>query len=436
MTARSWIGSALFALLLAGCSGGGSFPNRPILLVCPWAAGGGSDRVARAVGALLERDLKVQVNVVNATGGEGVTGHAQGAGADPDGYTLTLMTSEINMLHWRGLTRLDWRDFDPVMLLNRDAAAIFVRADSPWTSLKDLERRVKEGPAPLRAAGTASGGIWHLALGGWLSKLGLPPSAITWVSIPGANPSLQELKGGGLDLVCCSLPEGRTMLETGSVRCLGVMAEQRHPVFPAVPTFKESGADWSMGAWRGIGAPHGTSRAVLDVLVPALRRVAESEEYRTTMTNAGHGIAAEGPEAFAKELKETDAFMGAFLTRPEFRTMTEGRVGPMVFPAVVAAALLAGLAILLVTGGMKNGTSGPFSGRRLAEGVLWVVLYMALSGPLGFVLTSAALLAALMLRLGTNAKSAALTSILLVPAVYHLFSAVLRVPLPRGLLGW
>jgi tripartite-type tricarboxylate transporter receptor subunit TctC len=436
MTARSWIGSALGALVLTGCSGGGSFPNKPILLVCPWAAGGGSDRVARLAGALLERELKVQVNVVNATGGEGVTGHSQGAGATADGHTLTLMTSEITMLHWRGLTRLTWRDFDPVLLLNRDAAAVFVRSDSPWDSLKDLEKRVREGPTPLRASGTGSGGIWHLALGGWLAKIGLAPSAITWVSFAGANPSLQEMKGGGLDLVCCSLPEARAMMDGGSVRCLGVMAAERHPAFPDVPTFRENGADWTMGAWRGIGAPRGTPKAALDVLVPALRRVAEGEEFRKAMATAGHGFAAEEPEAYARTLRESDAFMGSFLTRPEFRTMTEGRVGPLVFPSAVALALLVGLAMLALSGGLKGGPPAPFAARRLAEGVLWVVVYMALSGPLGFVLTSAGLLLALMLRLGVRPRSAALTVVLLVPSVYHLFSTVLRVPLPRGLLGW
>src|SRR5437773_9256849 len=118
------------ALALVACSGERRFPQAPILIVCPWAAGGGSDRVARQMAALLEQDLGVPVNVVNATGGDGVTGHSRGALSRPDGYTLTLITIEIATLHWRGMTSISQRDFAPVGLVNRDAGAIFVRADA------------------------------------------------------------------------------------------------------------------------------------------------------------------------------------------------------------------------------------------------------------------------------------------------------------------
>src|SRR5918996_693526 len=89
---------------LASGAGGDPSPAAPILIVCPWAAGGGTDRVARQLAVLLEQDLGVPVNVVNATGGDGVTGHSRGALARPDGYSMTLVTSEIATLHWRGMT--------------------------------------------------------------------------------------------------------------------------------------------------------------------------------------------------------------------------------------------------------------------------------------------------------------------------------------------
>ncbi|HYE99467.1 MAG TPA: tripartite tricarboxylate transporter substrate-binding protein [Planctomycetota bacterium] len=436
MTGRSSTGSALLALLLlSGCSGGGSYPDRPILLVCPWAAGGGSDRVARQIGALLEQELKVQVNVVNKTGGEGVTGHSEGARAAADGYTLTLLTVEINMLHWRGLTRMTWKDFEPVMLLNRDPAAILVRTEAPWATLKDLEAEVRRGGRPLRAAGTAAGAIWHLALGGWLDRIGLPPSAIPWVSIPGAAPSLQELIAGGVDLVCCSLPEARTLITSGKVRPLGVMSPRRLDAFPDVPTFREQGVDWSMDGWRGIGVPRGTPRKVVDVLVGALEKVAADPRYLQAMATAGHGATAEGPSAFAGTLREFDARLGAFLTRPEFRTMTAGPVGPMAFPGGLALVLAGALAVLGLTGGLKSDGSA-WQTSRLLEGVAWVLLWMALLAPLGFAATSSILLFGLMLRLGVRAVPAFTASFVLVGAVYVFFGHVLRVPLPRGLLAF
>jgi tripartite-type tricarboxylate transporter receptor subunit TctC len=219
---RAWRAAAIaFALFAASCGAEKPFPSAPILLVCPWAAGGGTDRVARQMAALLEQDLHVPVNVVNATGGDGVTGHSRGALARPDGYTLTLVTIEITTLHWRGMTPVSAQDFAPVGLVNRDAGAVFVRSDAPWKSLRDLEGAIRAQPGQLRASGTATAGIWHLGLAGWLSRVGLKPTDVLWVSIAGSSPSLQELMAGGIDMVACSLPEAQALLSSGRIRSLG-----------------------------------------------------------------------------------------------------------------------------------------------------------------------------------------------------------------------
>ena len=194
--ARSTLGRLVLALLMSvalGCRAQDRYPDGPILLVCPWAAGGGTDRVARQLAALLEQDLGVPVNVVNVTGGDGVTGHSRGALARPDGHTMTLVTVEIATLHWRGMTNISHRDFSPVGLVNEDAGAVFVRAGAPWKTLRDLEQAIRDRPRSLRASGTAAAGIWHLALGGWLATVGLAPTDVIWVSIAGSAPSLQEL---------------------------------------------------------------------------------------------------------------------------------------------------------------------------------------------------------------------------------------------------
>ena len=157
--------------------------------------------------ALLEVELGVPVNVVNVTGGSGVTGHTRGALAPADGSTMTMITVELNMLHWRGLTNIRPDDFRPLMLLNRDDAALFVREDAPWRSLNELKAAVAADPRALRASGTAQGGIWHVSLAGWLDSEGLDAGDILWIPINGAGPSLDALMSGGIELVCCSLPE-------------------------------------------------------------------------------------------------------------------------------------------------------------------------------------------------------------------------------------
>src|ERR671919_213302 len=272
--------SALVIAAAIACSTRRTFPDGPILLVCPWAAGGGTDRVARQIAALLEQDLRVPVNVVNVTGGDGVTGHSRGALARADGYTLTLVTVEIASLHWRGMTNISPADFAPVGLVNHDAAAIFVRSDAPWRTLRDLEQTIRQRPRTLRASGTATAGIWHLALAGWLTSVGLRTTDVIWVSIAGSAPSLQELLAGGIDVVSCSLAEAQALLAAGRIRSLGVMSEARAPQFPAVPTFKELGADWTLGTIRGVAAPKDTPPERVRVLADALKRVVESEAYQ------------------------------------------------------------------------------------------------------------------------------------------------------------
>ena len=108
------------------------YPQRPIQLIVPWGAGGGTDATARIIGSLLEKELKQPVNVVNRTGGSGVVGHQAIASAQPDGYTIGLITVEIAMMHHVGLTPLRHTDYTPIGLVNADPAGINVRVDSPY----------------------------------------------------------------------------------------------------------------------------------------------------------------------------------------------------------------------------------------------------------------------------------------------------------------
>jgi len=420
---------------LCGCGPRGEYPSGPVVLVCPWSAGGGTDRVARQVAAQLENELGVPVNVVNATGGAGVTGHTRGALARPDGYTFAIMTAELNMLHWRGLTNITYRDYEPLMLINRDDAALFVRADAPWATLGELKAAVAANPRALKASGTAQGGIWHVALAGWLVADRLGASDVIWVSINGAAPSLQELMAGGVDMVCCSLPEAQALLDAGKIRALGLMAAARLPSFPDVPTFKEQGADWALGTWRGLGIPAGVSAARKARLTEAVRRVVTSKEYLEFMARAGFHPAAEPPDEFSRTLADLDQQFGAILTSPSFKSVQAARFGPMVFPAVLASLLAACVAALLATRGPKRRHAEPATRQgvaRFAMVVAWVALYVVLAERAGFLLVAGTLLFVMLWRLRLRWYVALLIAAILVPAVYQVFAVYLRAPLPWG----
>lgn len=432
----------LLALLVTGgCERQASYPDQPIVLICPWSAGGGTDRVSRQVAALLEQEMGVPVNVVNATGGGGVTGHTRGALARADGYTLTMVTVEINMLHWRNLTTVSPEDFAPLGLVNFDAAALFVREDAGWADLAGFQDYARNSTSELTASGTATGGIWHLAFAGWLDQIGVDPAEATWVPNTGAAPSLQELLAGGIDAVCCSLPEARPLLESGRIRCLGVMAEERVGQFPDIPTLKEQGVDWTMTAWRGVCAPKDTPPEIQEKIVGALQKVALGDTYRTFMADAGFNATWQGPERFSAHMKDVDARLGKLLTGGALDLSDQKTYfGPMFFPSVLGGLLLLVLAILLATGGLRKGEDVEAVTRKgllhVVELVAWVVLFIFTAEVVGFVIISAVLLALRLRRLGSRWVVAVVVSLVVVPAAYQLFAVLLRVPLPRGWLGW
>jgi tripartite-type tricarboxylate transporter receptor subunit TctC len=146
--------------LLVSASAHAAYPERPITLIVPWAAGGGTDATARIIGTLLEKEVGQPVNVVNRTGGSGVVGHSAIAQATPDGYTIGIITVEIGMMHWQGLTDLTGASYTPLGLVNFDPAGLQVAADSPYKTANDLIAAIKANPGKLKASGTGQGGIW------------------------------------------------------------------------------------------------------------------------------------------------------------------------------------------------------------------------------------------------------------------------------------
>jgi tripartite-type tricarboxylate transporter receptor subunit TctC len=309
---RRGLAAAAFALAAFSMSALAAYPERPITLIVPWAAGGGTDATARIIGALLEKEMGQPVNVVNRTGGSGVVGHAAIASAAPDGYTVGVVTVEIGMMHWQGLTELTGASFTPVALVNADPAGIEVAADAPYKSVNDLVAAIKANPGKLKASGTGQGGIWHLAIAGMLQDMKVDPASVPWVPSNGAAPGLQDLVAGGVQVAPVSLPEARSLIDAGKVKSLAVMADQPSALYPNVPTLKSAtGSNWTMAAWRGIAAPKGLPADVRDKLVAAVKKIVASKDYVDFMGQRGFGVIYAGPEDFAKFMAKSDADLGA-----------------------------------------------------------------------------------------------------------------------------
>jgi tripartite-type tricarboxylate transporter receptor subunit TctC len=315
MKRRTLVKSAL-ALAAAMSLGAAhaAWPERPITLLVPWAAGGGTDATARIIGALMEKELGQPVNVVNRAGGNGVVGHHAISSAPPDGYTLGMITVEISMMHHQGLTQLTPRNYTPLALMNVDPAAITVSAASPYKSMDELVRAIRANPGKLKASGTGQGGIWHLALAGMLKDMKIEPSAVPFVPSNGAAPAMLDLAAGGIDIAPVALPEARSLIDAGKARPLAIMANAPAALYPQVPTLKSAtGSDWTMGVWRGIAGPKGLPAEVQARMEAVLKKINESKEYRDFMANRGFGVAYADGAAFGKFMDKGDADMGQIL---------------------------------------------------------------------------------------------------------------------------
>ena len=298
---------ALALLGIFAASAFAAYPERSVSVVCPWGAGGGTDRLTRFMASQLEQELGKPFPVVNRTGGNGAVGHSAGAFAPPDGYTITMVTLELATMHWMGLTTLTQADFAYVIQLNQDAAGVIVKADAPWKTLQELLDDIKAKPDTFKFSGTAAGGVWDLARIGMLDKAGIPVNSVSWIPTTGAAPSIIELLGGHVDVITCSLPEAASQIAAGELRALAVMSDQRDPAYPDVPTLKELGIDWSAGTWRGFAVPKATSPEVIDVLYKALKKIADSDAYKDFMSKNGFGVLIRGPREFADFAKQQDA---------------------------------------------------------------------------------------------------------------------------------
>ncbi len=305
---------AALALGANACGRPSEYPNRPLTMVVPWAAGGGTDAIARVIGSLMEKELGKPVNVVNRTGGSGVVGHQAIAAAPPDGYTIGVITVEITMMHHQGLTDLTGASFTPLGLVNFDAGAIQVRADSPYANLGDLMRAIRQNPGALKASGTAQGGIWHVALAGLLEEQKVAPGSVLWVPSNSNAAALLDLVAGGVDVVAGSHPEGRSLIDAGKVKSLAILADKPSNLYAKVETASQAiGSTWRMGTWRGIGAPRNLPPNIEARLQAALKHAYDSPEYRDFMANRGFGMRWAGPAEFRDVMAASDQQMGAVM---------------------------------------------------------------------------------------------------------------------------
>jgi len=303
---------SLLLSLLAGCNNDSSthidntFPHKNLQIICPWGAGGGTDRISRYFADQIAKELGKNCVVVNRTGGSGAVGHNAGANAQPDGHTIAMITAELSTMHQLGITNKTYKDFIPLLQMNGDPAAIIVAKDSRWTNINEFLAAIRANPGTIKMSGTATGGAWDLARVGMLQAAGLTKDDAIWVPTQGSAESLQQLLGGHLDAVCCSVPEAALQMRSGTLKCIVVMSNIRTESFPEIPTLKESNINWTCIGWRGLAVQIDTPPLIVEKLISVAEKIARSADFQNFMNKQGFGIEIRIGGSFTEFLADQD----------------------------------------------------------------------------------------------------------------------------------
>lgn len=296
-----------FGLLGAPVAWAQGFPNRPMRLVVPFPAGGGTDSVARAIAEGLSRELGQPVVVDNKPGAGTVVGNDFVAKSAPDGHTLLLNTSAVAIVPslYPKLPYSTEMGLAPVMLIGRAPNVAVVRADSPISSATDLLSRARAQSGRLSYGSAGNGTSTHLSAE--LLKV-MAKVDITHVPYRGATPMVTDLLGGQIDLGFGTLPSVAPFLASGKLRALAVTGSKRSALLPQVPTFAEAGVmGYEADGWYGLFVSGGTPLALRRQLHAALRKVCDADSFRKRAAHEGLVMSMDDPEESMRIFRAEEA---------------------------------------------------------------------------------------------------------------------------------
>lgn len=282
-----------------------NYPVKPIRIIVPFAPGGGTDLMARAIGAKFTETWGQPVVVDNRSGGNGNIGTEMVAKAPADGYTLLFNTNATLVInpHMSKLGYDPVRDFAPITQAAVLPFVLLVHPSVPVKSVPDLIALMKAKPGELNYGSSGNGGGAHLA--GELLK-SMAKVEMTHVPYKGAAPALVALLGGEVKLMFVSVVPATPLIESGKLRVIGVSSLKRAPTLPNVPAVAETPglAGFASDLWYGLLVPAKTPQPVIDKLYQETRRVLALPELRNRFESSGAVIVGNTPAEFAKIIKD------------------------------------------------------------------------------------------------------------------------------------
>jgi tripartite-type tricarboxylate transporter receptor subunit TctC len=300
---------AAFAALFACAGDAQVYPAKPIRLIVPYPAGGGTDFFARTVGAQLSSQLGQQIVVENRPGAATIIGAEAVAKSPADGYTLLLgdtATFAVNPTLYKKLPYDPLKDFAPVTLTGRFALLLVTNpAKLKAASVKELLDEAKQSPGKIDYASPGPGSPHHLAMEMFKQRTG---AQFTHVPYKGAGPAIQDLLGGQIPLMFLDLAAGAPQVRAGKLKALAVASDRRIAALPDLPTVSEAGvAGFEAWAWQALAVPAATPKEIVARLNAEFRKAIAAPEIRQKLVDAGIDPLQSSPEEASAYMKTEGA---------------------------------------------------------------------------------------------------------------------------------
>jgi tripartite-type tricarboxylate transporter receptor subunit TctC len=278
-----------------------AYPERPIKMIVPWAAGGDTDNIFRPFAPLLQKHIGQTVVIANVGGASGTKGGKEAKDSPPDGYTLYAVHDYIHSTYWAGVADVNYTDFEPVCLISSTASVLTASPKTPWKTFNEFIADAKKRPGQITVGATlASTSHFFPAL---IEKQ--TGAKLKYVSYEGLAPRMNAILGGHVDLTDSNLTQ-KGKVEAGQLKFLAIATEKRHPEMPSVPTLKEMGVNVVFDVNRGIMLPKGTPQDVIGKVGSACAAAAKEPEFGKAMKLQGTDVRYMDRAAYTKWLKEAD----------------------------------------------------------------------------------------------------------------------------------
>ena len=299
---------ALTAALLAGAALA-EYPEKPVTIVVPFAAGGPTDKVARDLGDVLRKQLNQPVIIENVGGAGGTLGAAKVAKAAPDGYTVLLhhIGMATSPALYRKLPFDTLVDFEYLGLVNEVPMTLVGRSTLPANNMAELMKWISANQGKINLANAGLGAASHLC--GLLFQQAVKVD-MTTVPYKGTAPAMTDLLGGQVDLMCDQTTNTTQQIEGGKIKAFAVTTPKRltSPALAKLPTLDESGLKgFNVSIWHGMYAPKGTPKAVQDKLNTALRAALKDPEFIKREEALGAVVVTDARLAGAEHKKFVEA---------------------------------------------------------------------------------------------------------------------------------